>query len=85
MRRVQISVICTRFARYLYYRKQSWIINRYISRTINTGLIVRRYIGQESVDTWPIYKNLPGFAVAEHFNTNGHSLLDAQVPGIIAL
>ena len=26
MRRVQISVICTRFARYLYSRKQSWII-----------------------------------------------------------
>ena len=26
MRRVQIFVICTRFARYLYYRKQSWII-----------------------------------------------------------
>ena len=28
MRRVQISVICTRFARYLYSRKQSWIINK---------------------------------------------------------
>ena len=26
MRRVQIYVICTRFARYLYSRKQSWII-----------------------------------------------------------
>ena len=26
MRRVQISVICTRFAQYLYSRKQSWII-----------------------------------------------------------
>ena len=28
--RVQISVICTRFARYLYSRKQSWIIIRII-------------------------------------------------------
>ena len=31
MRRVQISVICTRFARYLYSRKQSWIITWNIS------------------------------------------------------
>ena len=27
MRRVQISDICIRFARYLYSRKQSWIIS----------------------------------------------------------
>ena len=31
MRRVQISDICTRFARYLYSRKQSWIIKQLIS------------------------------------------------------
>ena len=33
MRRVQISVICTRFARYLYSRKQSWIIIEEYSNT----------------------------------------------------
>ena len=30
MRRVQISVTCTRFGRYLYSRKQSWIIKAII-------------------------------------------------------
>ena len=34
-RRVQMSVICTRFARYLYSRKQSWI--RFDCRSQNFG------------------------------------------------
>ncbi len=30
-----------------------------------------------------IEKNLSGFLVAEHFNTNGHTIKDAQVRGIM--
>ena len=30
-----------------------------------------------------IEKNLPGFPVAEHFNTNGHTIQDAKVRGIM--
>jgi hypothetical protein len=36
-----------------------------------------------NIDLRSIEKNLSGFPVAEHFNTNGHSLLDAQVRGIV--
>ena len=54
MRRVQISCdICTRFARYLYSTKQSWIINGCLDPSINVKQskcnakreILKRFVG----------------------------------------
>ena len=49
MRRVQISVICTRFARYLYSRKQSWIINHLTVKNFIFFSIKKR-----AVTVWPV-------------------------------
>ena len=45
-----------------------------------TGRTLRQRFGEH---LWSIEKNLPGFPVAEHFNTAGHSIDDALVQGMM--
>ena len=57
MRRVQISCdICTRFARYLYSTKQTWIIKIYIIHILHAFLVF--FCGLLSFQTFTLNFNL---------------------------
>ena len=48
-----------------------------------TFFVQRGYCAASLQRDLGIEKNLPGFPVAEHFNTNGHTIQDAKVRGIM--